>query len=318
VGIATAIMAQTSVVEQSRAVSLLVAAARLDGPVTKRALVLAGGGIAGIAWETGILQGIADMRPDVADALRSSEVTLGTSAGSTVGAQLGSALSLAELFARQVAEESQEISSGVDIDAIGALLLDAMLTPNATKAQKLQRIGAVAAQTDTVSESTRRAVIERRLPSHDWPDRGLRITAVDIDSGELVVFDRRSGVSLVDAVAASCAVPGAWPVVTIAGRRYMDGGIGSSSNMISVTDCASAVVLVPAAADAPSPFGAGVAVEVSSFPGAAFAIYADDQSRAAFGKNPLDPACRIPSAQAGRTQGRAVSASVAQFLGDIH
>jgi NTE family protein len=286
--------------------------------VTKRALVLAGGGIAGIAWETGILQGIADMRPDVADALRNSEVTLGTSAGSAVGAQLGSDLPLAELFGRQVAGESQEISSGVDIDAIGALFLDAMLTRNTTKAQKLQRIGAVAAQTDTVSESTRRAVIERRLPAHDWPDRDLRITAVDIESGELVVFDRRSGVSLVDAVGASCAVPGAWPVVTIGGRRYMDGGIGSSINMISVTDCGAVVLLVPGAADAPSPFGPSAAVEVSSFPGAVFAVYADDQSRAAFGKNPLDPACRIPSAQAARAQGRAVSAAVAEFLADIH
>lgn len=287
-------------------------------PVTTRALVLAGGGIAGIAWETGILQGIADIRPDVAEALRDCEVTLGTSAGSTVGAQLGSDLPLAELFARQVAGESQEISSGVDIDAIGALFLEAMLTPNATTAQKLQRIGAIAAQTDTVSESTRRAIIERRLPSHDWPERELRITAIDIDSGELVVFDRRSGVSLVDAVAASCAVPGAWPVVTIDGRRYMDGGVGSSVNLIAVTDCAAAVVLVPGAPDAPSPFGAGTGVEVSSFPGAVFAIYADEPARAAFGKDPLDPACRVPSAQAGRAQGRAVSAAVAQFLSDIH
>jgi predicted acylesterase/phospholipase RssA len=37
------------------------------------------------------------------------------------------------------------------------------------------------------------------------------------------IMDRMSGVSLVDAVAASCAVPGIWPPVTIAGRRYMDG-----------------------------------------------------------------------------------------------
>jgi len=287
-------------------------------PVTTRALVLAGGGIAGIAWETGILQGIADIRPEVADALRNSEITLGTSAGSTVGAQLGSNLPLADLFTRQVAGESQEISPGVDIDAIGALFLEAMLIPNATKAEKLQRIGAVAAATDTVGERTRRAVIERRLPSHDWPARDLRITAVDIDSGELVVFDRRSEVSLVDAVAASCAVPGAWPVVTIDGRRYMDGGIGSSVNMIAVTDCSAAVVLVPGAPDAPSPFGAGTGVEVSSFPGAVFGIYADEVSRAAFGKDPLDPACRIPSAQAGRAQGRAIAAAVAEFLADIH
>ncbi|MGO8728014.1 MAG: patatin-like phospholipase family protein [Streptosporangiaceae bacterium] len=35
---------------------------------------------------------------------------------------------------------------------------------------------------------------------------------------------------LVDAVAASCAVPGVWPPVTIGGRRYVDGGVRSSDN----------------------------------------------------------------------------------------
>ena len=76
--------------------------------MTKRALVLAGGGIAGIAWETGILQGIADEAPEVAAAERNSDVVLGTSAGSAVGAQLGSALSIGELFERQVAAEVLE------------------------------------------------------------------------------------------------------------------------------------------------------------------------------------------------------------------
>lgn len=285
--------------------------------VTKRALVLAGGGIAGIAWETGILRGIADEDPKLAAALRNSDVVLGTSAGSTVGAQLGSAESLDELFARQVSAHSRELSPRVDIDAIATLFLDAMLAPGATNAEKLQRIGSVALATDTVSAEVRRGVIAQRLPAHDWPSHDLRITAVDIDTGELVVFDRSCGVPLVDAVAASCAVPGAWPIVTIGGRRYMDGGVGSSVNMIAVTDCQSAVVLVPAAVDAPSPFGAGTAAEITSFPGAAFAVYADDDARAAFGKDPLDPACRIPSARAGRAQGRAAAAGVARFLADI-
>lgn len=53
----------------------------LDELMTKRALVLAGGGIAGIAWETGILQGIADEAPEIAAAVRNADVVLGTSAG---------------------------------------------------------------------------------------------------------------------------------------------------------------------------------------------------------------------------------------------
>ena len=74
-------------------------------------------------------------------------------------------------------------------------------------------------------------MIAQRLPSHGWPDQVLRVTAIDIATGELVVFDGDSGVDLVDAVAASCAVPGAWPPVTIGDRRYMDGGVGSTINL---------------------------------------------------------------------------------------
>ena len=218
----------------------------------RRALVLAGGGLAGIAWETGILCGIADESPTAARLLLDSDVLVGTSAGSAVAAQISSGHPLEELFARQVAETSAEIDPGVDIEAITALFLTALGDSNTLgdkKLQQMQRIGAVALTTETVPEPVRRDVIAQRLPSHDWPDRELRLTAIDTATGELVVFDRDSGVGLVDAVAASCAVPGAWPPVTIAGRRYMDGGVGSSVNLGVARDCDAAVILVPAGSD---------------------------------------------------------------------
>jgi NTE family protein len=286
---------------------------------TRRALVLAGGGIAGIAWETGVLRGIADESPAAAQRLLDSDVLVGTSAGSAVAAQIGSGATLDSLFDRQVAETSHEIDSGVDFDTITELFLDALAAPyddsaNRTR-QQMQRIGAVALGTKTVPEPVRRQVIAQRLPSHDWPARALRITAIDTATGELVVFDSGSDVELVDAVAASCAVPGAWPPVTMAGRRYMDGGVAGSVNLDVARDCDAAVVLVPAAANAPSPFGGGPAAEVAAFDGATFALFADDESLNAFGPNVLDPRCRVPSATAGREQGRRAARAVAEFLG---
>lgn len=286
---------------------------------TKRALVLAGGGIAGIAWETGVLRGIADESPAAARLLLDSDVLVGTSAGSAVSAQIASGTPLEALFDRQVAESSAEIDSGVDVDDITELFLSALAEPydraqDRTR-QQMQRIGAVALATRTVPEPVRRQVIAQRLPSHDWPDRVLRIAAIDVGTGELVVFDRDSGVGLVDAVAASCAVPGAWPPVTIAGRRYMDGGVSSSVNLGVAGDCDAAVVLVPAGADAPAPFGDGPAAELAAFPGPTFGVFADEDSLAAFGPNPLDPRCRIPAATAGREQGRREARAVALFLG---
>jgi NTE family protein len=282
---------------------------------TKRALVLGGGGVAGIAWETGVLSGIADESPAAARALLDSDVLVGTSAGSAVVAQIGSGLSLADLFARQVSPMSAEIDPGVAVDALVEFFVAALSDPDTTVAQKRQRIGAVALATDTVAESVRRDVIAQRLPSHGWPDRALRVTAIDIATGELVVFDGDSGVELVDAVAASCAVPGAWPPVTIGDRRYMDGGIGSTINLHLADDCGAAAVLVPAGVSAPSPFGAGPATEIAEFSGVALGVFADDESLAAFGSNPLDPRCRPASAQAGRAQGRREAAAVAAFLG---
>ena len=277
--------------------------------------MLAGGGLAGIAWETGILRGIADEAPETAKALLDVDVVVGTSAGSTVAAQLGSGLGLDVLFDRQTAMSSTELKPDVGIDEITDLFVTAMLTPNTTTAEKLKKIGAVALSTQTVTEAVRRNVIAQRLPSHEWPDRVLRISAIDTGTGELVMFDRESGVGLVDAVAASCAVPAVWPPVTIGERRYMDGGVGSSVNMALANDCAVAVVLVPSGRSTPSPFGGGAAEDVDAFGGSAFGVFADDDSIAAFGPNPLDPSCRRPSALAGREQGRRIADAVTDFLG---
>lgn len=276
--------------------------------------MLAGGGLAGIAWETGVLLGIADAAPDVAAAVLDSEVLVGTSAGSAVAAQISSGVALPELFERQLAGTVAEIEPGVGIDELTALFLSALADSAGDAKQHLRRIGAVAAAANTVPAASRHQVIADRLPSHEWPARVLRLTAVDIDSGELVVFDRSSGVALVDAVAASCAVPGAWPPVPIAGRRYMDGGVASTVNIAVASDCDAVLVLVPAPQDAPSPFGAGAGAEIRAFPADTLAVFADDNAMAAFGPDPLDPRCRRPAALAGREQGRRCAEDVARFL----
>jgi NTE family protein len=62
------------------------------------ALVLGGGGVAGVAWHTGVLLGLAESGADPSAA----DLLVGTSAGSTVAAQLGAGHDPGELFARQV------------------------------------------------------------------------------------------------------------------------------------------------------------------------------------------------------------------------
>ena len=130
------------------------------------------------------MRGIADESPAAAGLLLGSDVLVGTSAGSAVAAQIGSGATLEALFDRQVAESSAEIDSGVDVDAITEMFLGALAEPYADPSdktrQQMQRIGAVALATKTVPPPVRRQVIAQRLPSHDWPVRALRVTAIDV------------------------------------------------------------------------------------------------------------------------------------------
>ena len=282
------------------------------------ALVLAGGGLAGIAWETGFLLGVQDADPVAAQRLLDADLLLGTSAGSTVAAQISSGLPLEELYARQVAKDTPEIAPPLDVDDLMELFQQARGDTSTPMRERLRAIGARAVSgfsMPTVSEDVRRSVIARRLPSHRWPDRQLLVTAIDVETGERVVFGRDNGVSLVDAVAASCAVPMVWPPVRIGDRRFMDGGIGSSAN-VDVANAADAVVmLAPTPEPGASPFRGSLVDELARHPGRGLAIFADDASIASFGRNPLDPSCRPASATAGRDQGRRQAARVATFLG---
>jgi NTE family protein len=281
------------------------------------ALVLAGGGLAGIGWETGFLLGIQDEAPSAAERLLEANVVLGTSAGSTVGAQITGGITLTEVYERQLSAPTTEITPSIDIDGLMELFERAAGDSARSVTESLREVGAQALAASTVGEEMRRSVIAARLPSLDWPDRRLEVTAIDVVTGERVVFDRDSGVALVDAVAASCAVPLVWPPVTIGGRRFMDGGIGSSANVDLVADADAVVMLAPTPAPGLSPFGRSLVDELAEHPGLSIGFFADAASVEAFGPNPLDPACRGPSAAAGRDQGQRDAAKVVKFLDNV-
>jgi NTE family protein len=269
------------------------------------ALVLGGGGVAGIAWMTGLLAGLAAAGQDVTGAA----LVIGTSAGATVAAQIGSGLGLGELLARQTdpALQSAEIVVELDMAEFGEQFGQYMAKANSPE-EMLRQAGAFALATRTVPEARRRAVIQSRLPTRDWPARRIQLAAVDCESGQLRVFDRESGVSLVDAVAASCAVPGIWPPVTIDGRRYMDGGVRSTDNADLAAGAARIVVVSPFGmhSEVPSPMPLPEVVARLRDGGADVTVLQPDEaSVAAMGANPLDPATRVPAAEAGLAQGRA-------------
>jgi NTE family protein len=146
-------------------------------------------------------------------------------------------------------------------------------------------------------------VIGAWLPSHEWPAQRLLITAVDAGTGECATFDATSGVSLIEAVSASCAVPGVWPPVLINGRRWMDGGMRSAANADLAAGYDRIVVLaplwrgmrvMPSALRQCQQLGAGGSAVVLVTPNA--------EAVAALGPNLLDSARRGDAAQAGHSQ----------------
>ena len=279
--------------------------------MTRRALVLGGGGVAGIAWQTGVLLGLAESGADVTDA----EMLLGTSAGSSVAAQISSGVPLAEFFDRQADEAKQDDEPHADatIDQLVTMLARAAQNSDGSALDTRRRIGTEALAASTITERERRAIVGRRLPSHSWPNRDLRIVTVDALTGRHRVLDRGSGVQLVDAVAASCAIPGMWPPVTIGDHRYVDGGIRASENADLAVGFEKVLVLKVGALDLEDdPFEiererlikGGSKVEV---------IAPDADSTAAIGPDATDIAVRSAAAVAGRAQGSAIAGRIAEF-----
>ncbi|MGZ4643112.1 MAG: patatin-like phospholipase family protein [Blastococcus sp.] len=275
----------------------------------RTALVLGGGGITGIAWEIGVVAGLAEAGVD----LSSADFVVGTSAGSVVGAQLTSGAELEAMYGRQLAPATGEKVSRLNRGTM-ARFAWAMLRTRGDHTAFRRRIGELALAAEkaglTPSEQERLDVIGGRLISTAWPERALAVTAVDAETGEFRTFDRDSGVPLVSAVAASCAVPGVYPPVSIDGRRYVDGGMRSAANADLAQGYDRLVVLAPISRG----FGpmASVDAQVTGLVARVAVVSPDAASKAAIGKNVLDPAARAPSAKAGRAQAASVATQVAE------
>ena len=291
----------------------------------ERALVFGGGGSAGNAWEIGVIAGLFDAGLDVTQA----DVIIGTSAGSTAAAQI-SVTPPAELLAGILAAAPQQRTGPVGSDrgrvrdrpATDHLERTSAIIGAAEDAADMRRrMGAAALETDAGSgspgQTQRRATVAARLPSEHWPQRPMLIVAVDARTGEPVVFDRHSGVDLVDAVTASCAGPGV-PPHSIGDSRYIDGGYRSNENADLAAGYGRVLVLSPLGGRSRAPLDWGIhlaaqADELRARHSRVETIFPDSNSRNAFGVNLMDPSTRPPAARAGYNQGRALAEQLSEF-----
>lgn len=264
------------------------------------ALVLAGGGLTGIAWELGVLLGL---RENGHDLIRDADVIIGTSAGSVVGTQLSQGRELAELFQRQLEPDTNEISPHIDMEVLTQVYSNMRGGGSQTNEQR-QAIGEIALQASTIDWPTRRAVIEGRVGTDEWPSRQLIITTINAHTGEFITWTKDSGIGLIEAVASSCAVAGVWPCVPINGQMYYDGGFRNAANASLAIGYDNVWVLAPLSGDA-SPAVEKEVEELLSAGATVHYITSDNEAKAAMGINSLDPRARGAAAQHGLRQGRA-------------
>lgn len=221
-------------------------------------LVLGAGGPVGHAFHAGVLRALGEgLGWDARDA----DLVVGTSAGAQVGALLRAGLSGEDLAARAsghpLRPEAAEIARHYvrpnhkephpnaprsRAPAAPRFLLEALRRPAHFKPGRL--VSALLPEgrvrLHAQAEGLRRVFGER------WPERGLWITAVHLDSGDRVAFGAPGSpeVDVGTAVACSGAVPGVHEPVRWRGRRYVDGGVASATHLDLLAESGLDVVVV--------------------------------------------------------------------------
>jgi NTE family protein len=213
-------------------------------------LVLGAGGVLGGAWLTGGLDALA--RETGWDP-GSADYVVGTSAGSMIGAMCASGVppwfmvahSSGEVF-EGVNDAEGRPSAEADRSAGAVFKLERALPPIGPGSIQLALRSLARPHRHTpaalvagwlprgvISTKSLQQTIRRVVPS-GWSEHpNLWVVACDYATGRRVPFGRDGApeADLAHAVAASCAIPGFYHPVAIAGRRYVDGGLYSNSNL---------------------------------------------------------------------------------------
>ena len=286
-----------------------------------RALVLAGAGAAGNAWQLGLIAGLSAHGVELIEA----DLIVGTSAGSTVAAQITSGIRPADLYAAVIAEPARPAPGRTP--PVGRPTLsgpgymawsDAIIASSADAADMRRRIGAAALERDASegADAARwRHIVSARLPRNEWPEQRVLIPAVDAHTGEPVVFDRLSGIDLVDAVAASTS---AMTPYAIGEARYLNGGYRRSSNADLAEGFSRVLILEPFGGRSRQPLEWGMDLttqvdELRAGGSVVETVFPDAGSGDVFNAGALDPSTRLPAARGGYTQGQVLAKKLGEF-----
>lgn len=286
----------------------------LATPLSRRGLVLAGGGLVGIGWETGVVLGLADggLPRETWNRI------VGTSAGSVVGAAMGTPDGPERLARTDWIGYGRELATymaGLDHQAVARI--DALWfgAPDGADQATRAEIGRLARAAVTGPSERFERGLGAILPDRTWP-AGLVVTAIDADDGSLRLFDAASGVSLVKAVAASCAVPGVFPPIEIEGRLYVDGGVRSGSGLDLADACRWVIGVAPTRQDRHGESQLTAETAILEAAGATVRLVRPGpEADAIFDTDSLDVALLPEAVRVGRSVGRAAADAARAEMG---
>ncbi|AZP15292.1 patatin-like phospholipase family protein [Streptomyces aquilus] len=269
----------------------------------RSALVLGGGGPVGGAWLTGVLAGLADAGVDLARA----DVVIGTSAGSVFGTRLAHGEPPRELYERQLTGTDRlllHVTTAQTLRFLWAAL------GSRDPERSIRRLGRAALGAPSGADA--RTLVRQVLRgAEDWPARDLRLTAVNARTGVVAVHGADSGLTMVDAVAASCAVPLVLAPVAAAGQHWMDGGTRSTANLHLARGYDRALAVAPVdKAVGPHPSASRQAMHLTAEGAAVNLLVPDAASRRAMGRDLTSDAHRVAAALAGHAQATKAAATV--------
>jgi NTE family protein len=205
-------------------------------------LALGAGGVVGASWMIGALDALEERA-----GFRAADAgfVLGTSVGALIGAMAAAEVPTAAMAAYASGETVGALS---DLDGHDATELRLARLPLPIGPGSLRMMLAARDRTTFLTGLMPRGVLAtdaiRRLVElavgSEWPERcTLTIVACDYANGARVQFgrEREPATTPGEAVAASCAIPAFYEPVRIAGRRYVDGGVHSHSNLDLLAQC---------------------------------------------------------------------------------
>jgi NTE family protein len=273
--------------------------------MAKTALILGGGGVLGVSWETGLLAGLQQAGVDVTGA----DLIAGTSAGSIVSTQIAQGYELSYLLGEH---QSGTIGTKtpLDFDPVNLMAVFAKWTSfTDMTTEACAEVGAMAIASKTANEEVWIESFAEFIDP-EWPDRDLRLCTVDAESGEFRFWTRDSGVDIRKAVASSCAVPGLLPCVHIDGHVYQDGGVrsGTSADLASGYDNILIVAPIGVREDSIDPLLGRItrqeADELRKQGSTVELVFPNQKTMEIMGINRMDTTKRGVTADAGLEQGR--------------